>query len=50
MMRFTKLVSTAALLAGCVSALPRPDSSSGDEVAVSAPYGVIMSDTAALSS
>ncbi|EKM55394.1 uncharacterized protein PHACADRAFT_255995 [Phanerochaete carnosa HHB-10118-sp] len=42
------VLGAAALLAGLVSAAPRPDSSSGDEVAVSAPYGVIESDTAEL--
>lgn len=35
-------------IAGLASARPMPDSSSGNEVAVSAPYGVVESDTAAL--
>lgn len=42
-------IGATALLSGLVSALPRPaDSAVGEEVAVSAPNGVIMSDTAAL--
>jgi len=48
MVFFAPVLGAAALLAGLVSAAPRPDSSSGDEVAVSAPYGVVLSDTAAL--
>ncbi|EMD38534.1 hypothetical protein CERSUDRAFT_113717 [Gelatoporia subvermispora B] len=44
------LIGAAVLFAAGASAAPRPDSSSGDEVAVSAPYGVILSDTAELSS
>lgn len=40
----------AALFAGVASALPRPDSAIGSEVAVSAPNGIILSDTAALAS
>lgn len=50
MVFFAPVFGAAALLAGLVSAAPTPDSSSGDEVAVSAPFGVILSDTAALSS
>jgi hypothetical protein len=42
-------IGATALLSGVVSARPRPaDSAVGQEVAVSAPNGVIMSDTAAL--
>ncbi|KAI0695912.1 hypothetical protein BC835DRAFT_1406086 [Cytidiella melzeri] len=41
---------SAALFAGVASALPRPDSAIGPEVAVSAPNGIILSDTAALAS
>jgi len=37
-------------VAGLAAAVPVPDSAIGDEVAVSAPYGVVMSDTAALAS
>lgn len=44
----TPLIGAAALLSGFATALPRPDSAIGDEVAVSAPNGIIMSDTAAL--
>jgi plastocyanin len=44
----TPLIGAAALLSGFTAALPRPDSAIGDEVAVSAPYGTILSDTAAL--
>jgi plastocyanin len=40
----------AVLFAGVASALPRPDSAIGSEVAVSAPNGIILSDTAALAS
>ena len=40
----------AALFAGAAHAAPRPDSAIGPEVAVSAPNGVILSDTAALAS
>ncbi len=40
----------ATLLASVVSALPRPDSAIGDEVAVSAPNGVILSNTSELAS
>lgn len=50
MVFFAPVFGAAALFAGLVSALPRPDSSSGDEVAVSAPNGVVLSDTAELSS
>ncbi|KAI0341708.1 hypothetical protein BDW22DRAFT_265127 [Trametopsis cervina] len=40
----------AVLFAGVASALPRPDSALGQEVAVSAPNGVVLSDTSALAS
>lgn len=50
MVYFAPVFGAAALLAGLVSAAPRPDSSIGDEVAVSAPYGVVLSDTAELAS
>jgi len=43
-------VGAVTLLSGWASALPRPDSSIGDEVAVSAPNGIVMSDTAELMS
>jgi len=48
MVHFASIVGVASLFAGFASALPRPDSASGPEVAVSAPNGVIESDTAAL--
>jgi len=44
----TRLIGAAALLSGFSAALPRPDSAIGDEVAVSAPNGTPISDTAAL--
>ncbi|KAF8797988.1 hypothetical protein BYT27DRAFT_7343767 [Phlegmacium glaucopus] len=46
----TPLIGAVALLSGFTAALPRPhpDSALGEEVAVSAPNGIIMSDTAAL--
>jgi plastocyanin len=50
MVSFTHLLGAAAILASAVSAAPMPDSATGAEVAVSAPNGVIMSDTAALAS
>lgn len=44
-------LGAAALLSGLASALPRPeDSAIGNEVGVSAPNGIVMSDTAELSS
>jgi len=43
----TPLIGAAALLSSFAVALPRPDSAIGDEVAVSAPNGSIISDTAA---
>lgn len=43
-------IGAAAFLSGYASAAPRPDSAVGQEVAVSAPNGVILSDTAALAS
>ena len=49
-MVFAPLLGALTLFAGLATALPRPDSSVGDEVAVSAPNGVIMSDTAELAS
>lgn len=42
------LIGAAALLSGFANGLPRPDSAIGSEVAVSAPNGIIMSDTAEL--
>lgn len=48
MVYFAPLIGAAALFSGFVSAAPTPDSAIGDEVAVSAPNGVILSDTAAL--
>jgi len=50
MVFITPFIGAAALLSGAVSALPRPqeDSASGPEVAVSAPNGTPISDTAAL--
>ena len=50
MVYFAPVFGAAALLASLVSAAPRPDSASGGEVAVSAPNGIILSDTAELSS
>ena len=41
-------VGAAALFSGWASAMPRPDSAIGQEVAVSAPNGIVMSDTAEL--
>jgi len=43
-------VGAAALFSGWASAMPRPDSANGAEVAVSAPNGIVMSDTAELAS
>lgn len=50
MVHFASIISAAALFAGFASALPRPDSAIGNEVAVSAPNGVILSDTSELAS
>ncbi|GJE87211.1 hypothetical protein PsYK624_032940 [Phanerochaete sordida] len=50
MVFFAPVLGAAALFAGLASALPRPDSAIGDEVAVSAPNGIVLSDTAALAS
>lgn len=50
MVNFAPVFGAAALFASLVSAAPRPDSAIGDEVAVSAPNGVILSDTAELAS
>lgn len=52
MVYFAPLISAAALFAGLTSAAPRPrpDSAVGGEVAVSAPNGVVLSDTAELAS
>ena len=50
MVFFKPVLGAAALLSGFASALPRPDSAIGPEVAVSAPDGIILSDTAALAS
>jgi len=44
----TPLIGAAALLSSFAVALPRPDSAIGNEVAVSAPNGILISDTAAL--
>jgi len=47
----TPFISAVALFSGFVSALPRPqDSSVGEEVAVSAPNGIPLTDSAELSS
>jgi len=48
MFLFAPFVGTVALFAGLVSAVPMPDSAVGDEVGVSAPNGVVMSDTSEL--
>jgi hypothetical protein len=45
MVTFASLLGAAAMYAGVASAHPMPDSAIGNEVAVSAPYGVILSDT-----
>ena len=45
----TSIVYGSALVAGVLAA-PRPDSAIGDEVAVSAPNGIILSDTVELAS
>ena len=50
MVFFAPLIGAATLFAGFATALPRPDSAIGSEVAVSAPNGVILSDNAELSS
>lgn len=44
------LIGAAALLSGFATALPRPDSAVGGEVAVSAPNGTPITDTAELAS
>ncbi|KAI0798073.1 hypothetical protein C8Q75DRAFT_801965 [Abortiporus biennis] len=49
-MFFTPLFGAATLFAGFAAALPRPDSAIGGEVAVSAPNGIPLSDTAELAS
>lgn len=49
-MVFFASILGAALFAGVATAAPRPDSAIGDEVAVSAPNGVIISDTTEASS
>ncbi|KAK7693599.1 hypothetical protein QCA50_003168 [Cerrena zonata] len=43
-------IGAVALFAGYASALPRPDSAVGQEVAVSAPNGIVLSDTVELAS
>jgi plastocyanin len=48
MVFFAPLIGAAAILSRFASAAPTPDSAVGEEVAVSAPNGIIMSDTAAL--
>lgn len=49
MVLLAPFIGPVALMFGCfVSAIPMPDSAVGAEVAVSAPNGVIMSDTAEL--
>ncbi|PSR74935.1 hypothetical protein PHLCEN_2v9469 [Hermanssonia centrifuga] len=50
MVFFAPIIGAATLFAGFASALPRPDSASGPEVAVSAPNGIILSDTPTASS
>lgn len=51
MVFITPFIGAAALLSGFVSALPRPqDSAVGDEVAVSAPNGIPLTDSVELSS
>jgi len=44
------LIGAVSLLAGFAAGLPRPDSAIGGEVAVSAPNGIVLSDTAELAS
>jgi plastocyanin len=48
MVFFAPLIGAAAIFSRFASAAPTPDSAIGEEVAVSAPNGIIMSDTAAL--
>jgi len=48
MVFFAPLVGAAAIFAGFAAAIPMPDSSIGNEVAVSAPNGTPMSDTASM--
>jgi len=43
-------IGAAALFSGWASAMPRPDSALGEEVGVSAPNGIVMSDTVELAS
>jgi plastocyanin len=43
-------VGAAALFSGWALAMPRPDSALGEEVGVSAPNGIVMSDTVELAS
>lgn len=43
-------IGAVTLLASFAAGLPRPDSAVGGEVAVSAPDGIVLSDTAELSS
>ena len=43
-------IGAVSLLAGLAAGLPRPDSAVGQEVAVSAPDGIVLSDTAELAS
>ena len=43
-------IGAVALFAGYASALTRPDSAVGQEVAVSAPNGIVLSDTVELAS
>lgn len=50
MVYLASFLGAATIFAGFASALPRPDSAEGSEVAVSAPNGIILSDTAELSS
>jgi hypothetical protein len=51
MVKFAAITSIAALIAAqAVSALPRPDSSSGEEVGVSAPDGIPITNTKELAS
>ena len=45
MVRFSTALSLVALYLSAAVALPFPDSALGDEVGVSAPDGIVMSDT-----
>jgi len=49
-MLFAPLIGAVTLFASFAAGLPRPDSAIGGEVAVSAPNGIVMSDTAELAS